>query len=68
LFAHVEVDQFGNVIPNSTSRMKFVGKTPEQFSQKIFSKKYDKYINGDVSLEISSDFYEGVQDVFESKN
>ena len=57
LYDHVKTNAAGNIIPGSGSQMKFVGKTPKEALDKFMSKKYDKYLDNDVDLEVPSDFY-----------
>lgn len=60
LYDHVEVDANGNIIPGSGSQMKFVGKNPKECLDKLMSGKYKKYRDANVTMEVPSDFYDGV--------
>lgn len=60
LYDHVELDANGNVIPGSGSQMKFVGKNPKECLNKLMSGKYKKYRDANVTMEVPSDFYDGV--------
>lgn len=46
--------------PRSGSQMKFVGKNPKECLNKLMSGKYKKYRDANVTMEVPSDFYDGV--------
>lgn len=60
LYDHVEVDAAGVPVPGSGSQMKFVGATPKEALNKLASKDFAKYLEGDAVIEVPSDFYEGI--------
>ncbi|MEG1550801.1 MAG: hypothetical protein RR355_00860 [Oscillospiraceae bacterium] len=60
LFDHVQIDSGGNVISGSASQMKFVGNTPKEALDKLASKKFAKYLDNNVKIEVPSDYYEGI--------
>lgn len=60
LYDHFMVDEAGKIIPGSGTQMKFVGKTPEEALNRLASKKFSKYLENDVVIEVPSDFYEGI--------
>jgi hypothetical protein len=41
--------------------LKFIGKTPEGCSDGLLNKKWDKYRDADVPIEVPADFYDGVK-------
>jgi len=63
LYDHVEVDVMGNIIEGSGSQMKFVGNTPEELLAKLNGKKFQKYIDADVLLDIADDDYDALMGV-----
>ena len=62
LFDFKELDANGNVIPGSGIQMKFVGSNPKEALNKLASKKFEKYLDNDVKLEVPSDYYDGIRD------
>lgn len=56
-----EVDKNGIYVEGSGRQLKFVGGTADECANKLLSKKYDKYRNADVDIEVPSDFYDEVQ-------
>ena len=71
LFDHVEVDADGNVIAGSGTQMKFVGssaKDPtgtgnaERALEKLQSRKFQKYLDNDVKIEVPKDEYQQMVD------
>lgn len=60
LYDHVQVDAFGNIITNSGSQMKFVGGTPKDALNKLMSKKFQKYLDNDVLIDVPSDYYDKI--------
>ena len=70
LYDHVLLDENGNIIEGSGSQMKFVGISkndpmgyfaPEKALNKLMSKKFEKYLDADVKIEVPSDHYDGIQ-------
>lgn len=71
LYDHVEVDSAGNIIADSGSQMKFIGasaKDPtgvgnaERALKELQSKKFQKYIDNDVKIEVPKDEYQQMID------
>ena len=60
LYDHFEVDATGRIIPGSGSQMKFVGNTPQEALSQLASKKFSKYLESDVKIEVPSDFYDEI--------
>jgi len=61
LYDHVEIDAHGNVIEGSGSQMKFVGSSPKAALDKLASKKFEKYLDADVKIEVPSDYYDEIK-------
>lgn len=66
LYDHVEIDADGNVIAGSGTQMKFIGAAANDSSgagnaeralKKLQSKKFQKYIDNDVKIEVPKDEY-----------
>lgn len=62
-----EVDAQGNPVPGSSAQMKFVGSSPKAAVNKMLSKDYQKYIDNDVKMMVSSDYYDGVQSELDAR-
>lgn len=62
-----EVDKNGIYVEGTGRQLKFVGGTPEDCADKLLQKKYDKYRDADVDIEVPSDFYDGVTARLEEK-
>lgn len=56
----MELAPDGTVISGTASQMKFVGSSPEELLNKLNSKKYKKYIDAGVILDIADDDYEAL--------
>lgn len=56
----VEFALDGTVISGTASQMKFVGSSPQKLLEKLNSKKYQKYIDAKVILDIADDDYEAL--------
>ncbi len=55
---YISVDEKGNVIPNTLTQSKFVGKNGEECFEKFLSKKdYEKYLKNGMKMEIPKDFF-----------
>ena len=67
LYDHVEIDSAGNIIINSGSQMKFVGNSPKEALDKLASKKFSKYLENDVKIEVPKDYYQGIKKEAENK-
>lgn len=57
LVDHVMVDRKGNVISNTLTQSKFVGKDGAECFEKFLSKGYEKYLKNGVKMEIPKDFF-----------
>lgn len=55
-----EVDKNGIYVEGSGRQLKFVGGTPEECADRLLLKKYDKYRDADIDIEIPSDFHDKV--------
>lgn len=60
LYDHVEIDEHGNVIAGSGTQMKFVGNSAEEAWKKLLSKKYQKYHDANVLIEVPADYCDGI--------
>lgn len=60
LYDHFELDASGNIISGSGSQMKFVGSDAKEALKKLTSKKFEKYIDNDVKIEVPSDYYQDI--------
>jgi hypothetical protein len=60
LYDHVEVDASRKIIPGSGSQMKFVGDSPKEAFEKLSSKKFAKYRDNNVKIEVPSNYYDGI--------
>ncbi|MDR0442152.1 MAG: hypothetical protein LBH44_01935 [Treponema sp.] len=67
LFDHIELDSKGKVIAGSGSQMKFVGKNPKEALNKLASKKFEKYLDADVEIEVPSNYYDGIKTETQAK-
>ena len=61
LYDIAEVWSDGSYIEGTGRQLKYVGGDPESCYNKLMGKKFDKYRDADISIEIPSDFYDGVQ-------
>ncbi len=57
LVDYVMVDRNGNVISNTLTQSKFVGKDGAECFEKFLSKGYEKYLKNGVKMEIPKDFF-----------
>ncbi len=57
LVDYVRVDRKGNVISNTLTQSKFVGKDGAECFKKFLSKGYEKYLKNGVKMEIPKDFF-----------
>lgn len=60
LYDIAEVDANGVYIEGSGRQLKYVGGTADECTQKLLGKKFDKYRDADVPIEIPADFYDEV--------
>ncbi|MFP6296440.1 hypothetical protein ACLGEE_03205 [Helicobacter pylori] len=54
---YISVDEKGNVIPNTATQSKFVGRNGAECFEKFLSKDYDKYLKNGMKMEIPKDFF-----------
>lgn len=66
-YDHVIIDVDGNIIDGSGTQMKFVGKDPKEALSKLSSTKCDKYFDADTTIEVPSDYYEGIMKLADEK-
>ncbi len=57
LVDYVRVDRKGNVISNTLTQSKFVGRNGAECFEKFLSKDYEKYFENGVKMEIPKDFF-----------
>ncbi|GAA7639559.1 hypothetical protein MMM5_07300 [Helicobacter pylori] len=57
LIDYVRVDRNGNVISNTLTQSKFVGKDGAECFEKFLSKGYEKYLKNGVKMKIPKDFF-----------
>ena len=61
LFDLAETTAGGVVVKGSARQLKFVGGDADSCAELLLNKKYDKYRESDVPIEIPKDFYDKVQ-------
>nr|WP_240640880.1 hypothetical protein [Helicobacter pylori] len=61
LVDYVKVDRNGNVISNTLTQSKFVGRNGAECFEKFSSKGYEKYFKNGMKMEIPKDFLEDFQ-------
>lgn len=57
LVDYVKVDRNGNVISNTLTQSKFVGRNGVECFEKFLSKDYEKYLKNGMKMEITKDFF-----------
>ncbi|NOK30492.1 hypothetical protein P740_002190 [Helicobacter pylori E48] len=57
LVDYVMVDRKGNIISNTLTQSKFVGRNGAECFEKFLSKDYEKYFENGVNMEIPKDFF-----------
>ncbi len=57
LVDYISVDEKGNVIFNTLTQSKFVGRNGAECFEKFLSKDYEKYLKNGVKMEIPKDFF-----------
>ncbi|WP_195833193.1 DUF456 domain-containing protein [Helicobacter pylori] len=57
LVDYVRVDRKGNVISNTLTQSKFVGRNGAECFEKFLSKDYEKYLKNGIKMEIPKDFF-----------
>lgn len=69
LFDSVEIDVNGDIVDGSGAQMKFLGASendptgagaPARAIQKLQSKKFEKYLDNDVKIDVPSNQYDGI--------
>ncbi|EPZ73502.1 hypothetical protein N203_06280 [Helicobacter pylori UM084] len=54
---YISVDEKENVIPNTLTQSKFVGRNGAECFEKFLSKDYEKYLKNGMKMEIPKDFF-----------
>ncbi len=54
---YISVDEKGNVISNTLTQSKFVGRNGAECFEKFLSKDYEKYLKNGMKMEIPKDFF-----------
>ena len=67
LFDLVEMNADGTIIEGTARQLKFVGGDAESCAEKLLNKKYDKYRDNGVPIEIPKDFYDKVKAEYAKK-
>ncbi len=60
---YVSVDKKGNVISNTLTQSKFVGRNGEKCFKKLLSKPYKKYFENGTKMNVPKDYYRDIQKV-----
>ena len=60
-------DQHGKYLEGTAVQLKFYGDSGEECARKMLSSKFDKYRDGDVRMEIPSDYYDGARAYLKSE-
>ena len=60
IYDHIILDGEGIEIPGTGEQMKFVGSNPKACLNKLASKKFQKYLDADATITVSSDYYHGI--------
>lgn len=55
------MDEKGNVIPNTATQSKFVGRNGEECFKKLLSKDYKKYFENGAKMNVPKDYYRDIQ-------
>ncbi|MDR0355094.1 MAG: hypothetical protein LBJ64_05095 [Deltaproteobacteria bacterium] len=63
LYDVAEIDKNGIYVNGTGRQLKYVGNTPKECVDRLLNKKFDKYRDAGVEIEIPSDFYNGVDGV-----
>ncbi len=64
---YASVDEKGNVIPNTATQSKFVGRNGEECFKKLLSKPYKKYFENSAKMNVPKDYYRGIQKAADAK-
>ncbi len=54
---YISVDEKGNIIPNTATQSKFVGRNGAECFEKFLSKDYEKYLKNGVKMKIARNHY-----------
>ncbi|GAA7866679.1 hypothetical protein HpMS191_05980 [Helicobacter pylori] len=57
LVDYISVDEKGNVISNTLTQSKFVGRNGEECFKKLLSKDYEKYFENGAKMKIARNYY-----------
>lgn len=68
LYDIAEIDKNGGYIEGSARQLKYVGGDSKECTAKLLSKKFDKYRDANVPLEVPSDYYDSVREQLEGKS
>ncbi|MGL2833504.1 hypothetical protein ACQJ9N_05195 [Helicobacter pylori] len=60
---YISVDEKGNVISNTLTQSKFVGRNGEKCFKKLLSKPYKKYFENGTKMNVPKDYYRDIQKV-----
>ena len=63
----ISIDEKGNYIEGSARQLKYVGDDPKDCCSKLLSKKYDKYRDNDVSIEVPKDYYDKIHQELDNR-
>ena len=67
LYDIAEINRNGIYIEGSGRQLKYVGGDPKSCYQKLMDRKFDKYRDADIPIEVPSDFYDGVVDELQKR-
>lgn len=67
LYDLAEVDEYGNYIKGTGRQLKYVGKDADECTKILLGKKYDKYRDNDVQIEIPADYYDKVHEKLQNR-
>lgn len=58
---YISVNEKGNVIPNTATQSKFVGRNGAECFEKLLSKPYKKYFENGAKMNVPKDYYRDIQ-------
>lgn len=61
LYDIADIDKNGVYVKGSARQLKYVGKDAKSCTATLLTKKFDKYRDADVKIEVPSDFYDDIQ-------
>ncbi len=67
LYDLAQTDRNGNYIVDTGRQLKYIGKDGRECAEKLLGKKYDKYRDADVPIEIPDDYYDEAIDTLQDK-